>query len=161
VGTSHPVTLPQPTWLMDGVVLACHRCALCPELQVVCCHPLARYTTLTSHCSTWQAQTPLTGTATLRHACTLGTHTRVHWEHACLAAQAGLLDLSLCLRPAAHKEPWETWQRRSPPQLGGEIQSHRTCGSTGGQLGRVARSGAIGHMTALEPTSAGRRGPEP
>jgi hypothetical protein len=40
--------------------------------------------------------------------------------------------------------------------LGGEVQSHRTCGSTGAHLSREARSGAIGHVAALEPTSAGR-----
>jgi hypothetical protein len=57
-------------------------------------------------------------------------------------------------------EPWDTWQRRSPPQLGGEVQSQMTCGSTRAHLSWEVRSGAIGHATALKPTSAKRPGPE-
>jgi hypothetical protein len=58
-------------------------------------------------------------------------------------------------------EPRDTWQRRSPPQRGGEVRSHETHGSVGAHLSREARSGAIGHVAASEPISAGRRGPEP
>jgi hypothetical protein len=47
-------------------------------------------------------------------------------------------------------------ERRSPPQLGGGVQGHRTCGSTGVHLSREVRSGAIGHVAAPEPTLAGR-----
>jgi hypothetical protein len=85
---------------------------------------------------------------------------RVRWEHACLAAQAGLLGFSLCLRLVDHRETRDMWQRRSLPQLGGDVWSHRTCSNTGAQLSREVRSGAIGHVAALEPNSAGRRGPE-
>jgi hypothetical protein len=53
------------------------------------------------------------------------------------------------------------WQHQSPPQSGGEVQIHMTCGSAGVHLNQEARSEAIGHMTALEPTSAWRWGPEP
>jgi uncharacterized protein YqgV (UPF0045/DUF77 family) len=48
-----------------------------------------------------------------------------------------------------------------PPQPGGEVQRHRTRGSAGAHLSREVRSGAIGHVAALEPTSAGRQGLEP
>jgi hypothetical protein len=41
---------------------------------------------------------------------------------------------------------------------GGRAQSHVTHGSAGAHLGREVRSGATGHMAALEPTSAGRCG---
>jgi hypothetical protein len=37
---------------------------------------------------------------------------------------------------------------------------HRTRGSTGVQLSREARSGAVGDMVALELNSVRRRGPE-
>jgi hypothetical protein len=57
-------------------------------------------------------------------------------------------------------ESWDMWQRRSPPWLGGEAQSYKTCGSTIAHLSREARSGAAGHMVASEPTSIGRRGSE-
>jgi hypothetical protein len=86
---------------------------------------------------------------------------RVCWEHVCLAAKAGLLDFSLCLRPTTHREPRDTWQRRSPTQSGGEVRSHRTHGSVRAHLNREARSRAIGHVAASEPTSAERRDLEP
>jgi hypothetical protein len=50
-------------------------------------------------------------------------------------------------------ESWNTWQCWSLPQPGGEVQSHRTCGSVGAHLCEKVRSGAIGHVAALEPTS--------
>jgi hypothetical protein len=64
----------------------------------------------------------------------------------------------------------------SASQLGSGIRSHRTHGDTGAHLGRVqscrtrdsvgahldkeARSGAVGHVAAPEPTSAERHGSE-
>jgi hypothetical protein len=53
------------------------------------------------------------------------------------------------------------WQHWSSPQPRDEVQSHRTRDIIGAHLSREVRSGAIGHVAALEPTSAGRRGPEP
>jgi hypothetical protein len=53
-----------------------------------------------------------------------------------------------------------TWQYRSPPQLGGEIRSHRMRGSAGVYLSLEARSRAAGHVAVPEPTSAERRGLE-
>jgi hypothetical protein len=85
----------------------------------------------------------------------------VRWEHVCLAAQAGLIYFSLCLRPVPHKELWDTWLRRSPHQPGGEVRSHMTRDNVRAHLSREVRSGAIGHVTATEPTSTGRRGLEP
>jgi hypothetical protein len=52
------------------------------------------------------------------------------------------------------------WQRRSPPQSGGEVQSQRTSGSARAHLSQEARSGAVEHVAAPEPTSAERRGLE-
>jgi hypothetical protein len=52
------------------------------------------------------------------------------------------------------------WQCQSSPQQGGEAQGHGTHGSAGAHLGKEARSGAAGHVTASEPTSARRQGPE-
>jgi hypothetical protein len=45
--------------------------------------------------------------------------------------------------------------------LRGKVRSHSTRGSTGVHLSWEVRSGAIGHVAAPEPISAGRRGPEP
>jgi hypothetical protein len=42
-----------------------------------------------------------------------------------------------------------------------QIQSNKTCGSGGAHLYWEVRSGAVWHMVAQEPTSAGRRGPRP
>jgi hypothetical protein len=84
----------------------------------------------------------------------------MRWEYACLAAQVGLLGFSLYLRPAAHREPRDMWQRQSSPQSGGEVRSHRICGSAGAHLSQGARFGDIGHVAALDPTSVGRRDPE-
>jgi hypothetical protein len=50
------------------------------------------------------------------------------------------------------------WQRQSPPQLRGKVRNHRTCGSAGAHLSWEARSGAIGHVAAPEPTLVGMRG---
>jgi hypothetical protein len=72
-----------------------------------------------------------------------------------------MLGFSLCLKPVALREPWDTWQRQSSPQLEGEVRRHRTRGSAEAHLNQEARSGAIAHMAAPEPTLAGRRGPEP
>jgi hypothetical protein len=48
-----------------------------------------------------------------------------------------------------------------PSQQGGRIQSHGTHGNIRAHLNREARSEAIGHVAASEPTSARRQGPEP
>jgi hypothetical protein len=120
----------------------------CSHTITTCLHTLLALTVLPTRTSCRLYQAPW------KLAC-------VRWEHACLAAQIRLLGFSLCLRPAAHKEPLDTWQRRSPPLLGGNVRSHRTRGSAGAHLSREARSGVIGHMAVLEPTSAERRGLEP
>jgi hypothetical protein len=57
-------------------------------------------------------------------------------------------------------EPYDTWQRRSSPQLGGEVESHRTHGSTGAHFSWEAMFGAIGQVTASELTSAEKQGPQ-
>jgi hypothetical protein len=46
------------------------------------------------------------------------------------------------------------WQRRSPLPSGGDVRSHRTRDSAGAHLNLEARSGAAGHVTASESTSA-------
>jgi hypothetical protein len=53
-----------------------------------------------------------------------------------------------------------TWQRRSSTQHGGKARDHGTRGSTGAHLSKEMRSGAAGHVTALEPTSTGRCDPK-
>jgi hypothetical protein len=53
-----------------------------------------------------------------------------------------------------------TWQRRSSTQQGGEAWGHMTRGSTEAHISKEVRSGAAGHVAALEPTSAGRCGPK-
>jgi hypothetical protein len=85
----------------------------------------------------------------------------VHWEHAFLTAQAGLLGSFLCLKLTTHRKPRDTWQCQSPPQLGGEVRSHRTHDNTRAHLGREVRSEAIEQVPVPEPTSAERCGPEP
>jgi hypothetical protein len=52
------------------------------------------------------------------------------------------------------------WRRRSSTQQGDEAQGHGPCGSTVAHLSKEVRSGAAGHVTAPEPTSAGRCGPK-
>jgi hypothetical protein len=52
----------------------------------------------------------------------------------------------------------DTWQRRSSPQQGGEVRGRGTLGSTGAHLSMEARSEAMGHVVAPEPTSTGRCG---
>jgi hypothetical protein len=47
------------------------------------------------------------------------------------------------------------------PSQEGRTRSHGTRGSTGAHLSKEARSGAEGHMIALELTSARKRGPGP
>jgi hypothetical protein len=58
-------------------------------------------------------------------------------------------------------KPWDTWQRRSSHQKGGEVQSHETCDSPGAYLNNEVRFGAEGHMAAPELTSVRRRCPAP
>jgi hypothetical protein len=63
----------------------------------------------------------------------------VRWEHADLAAQAGLLGFSLCLRPVVHKKPQDMrWQHRS-------------------LAGREVEFGAIGHAVLRSPPLDGGR----
>jgi hypothetical protein len=47
------------------------------------------------------------------------------------------------------------WQHRSSTQQGDEAQDHGPRGSTRAHLSKEVRSGAAGHMVALEPTSIG------
>jgi hypothetical protein len=53
-----------------------------------------------------------------------------------------------------------TWQHQRSTQQGGEARGHGPRGSTGDHLSKEVRSGAVGHMVAPEPTSAGRCGPK-
>jgi hypothetical protein len=46
------------------------------------------------------------------------------------------------------------------PSQEGRAWSHGTHGSAGAHLSTEVRSGAAGHVVALEPTSAGRCGPK-
>jgi hypothetical protein len=55
-------------------------------------------------------------------------------------------------------ELWDTWQHRNSPHQGGKIRSRGTHGSTGAYLSNEVRSGASGHVVALEPTSTERCG---
>jgi hypothetical protein len=55
--------------------------------------------------------------------------------------------------------PWDTWQRWSPLEKGGKIQSHGIRGSTGTLSSREAGSGAVGHMAVSEPSQAGKQDP--
>jgi hypothetical protein len=57
-------------------------------------------------------------------------------------------------------EPYVTWHHQSSPQLGGEVQSHRTHGNIGAHLSREVRYRGIGNVVAPEPTSTGRWGSE-
>jgi hypothetical protein len=57
-------------------------------------------------------------------------------------------------------ESEDTRLHRSPSPSGGEVQSHWTRGSVGVHVGREAGSGAVGHVTASEPTLTGRQGLE-
>jgi hypothetical protein len=50
----------------------------------------------------------------------------------------------------------DMWQHRSSPQQGGEVRGRGTRGSSGKEVS----SGAMGHVVAPEPTSAGRCGPK-
>jgi hypothetical protein len=57
-------------------------------------------------------------------------------------------------------EPWDTWQRRSPPEQGGRVWSCGTRGNAGALPSRDAGSRAAGHVAMPDPSRAGRRGPE-
>jgi hypothetical protein len=48
-------------------------------------------------------------------------------------------------------EQRDTWQPQSPPEQGGRIRSHRTCGSAGALPIREAGSGAVGHVVVRLP----------
>jgi hypothetical protein len=52
------------------------------------------------------------------------------------------------------------WRRRSSTQQEDEARGHGPRDSTGAHLSKEVRSEAAGHMTAPEPTSAGRYGPK-
>jgi hypothetical protein len=52
------------------------------------------------------------------------------------------------------------WQRRSPPQPGGEVRSQRTRDNIRFRLSLEVRSEAAEHMAVSEPTSVMRRGLE-
>jgi hypothetical protein len=58
-------------------------------------------------------------------------------------------------------EPRNTWQRQSPTQPGGEVQRHSTYDTAGAHPSQEARSRAIEHVVAPDPTFIGMRGPEP
>jgi hypothetical protein len=53
-----------------------------------------------------------------------------------------------------------TWQHRSSTQQGGVARDHGPHGSTGAHLSKEVKSGVVGHVAALEPTSVGRCDPK-
>jgi hypothetical protein len=57
-------------------------------------------------------------------------------------------------------KPRGTWQRRSSPEQGGRVRSCGARGSVGALPSKEAGSSAAGHVTALEPSRAKRRGLE-
>jgi hypothetical protein len=130
------------------------------------------YASLTGHCSTCQARAPLT--------CHCSTSMHAPWEHASLKCTVEPAATSFMLEARAPQralgrvaapdpssagrrgpELWDTWQRRIPPLWGGGVWSRGTCGSTKALHDREARSKAIGHVTAPEPSPARRQDPEP
>jgi hypothetical protein len=122
-----------------------------------CCRVAWHYSHTIAAClDALQALNALPAGMSCRHYQTSWKLARVRWKHACLAAQPGLPGFSLSLRPAAHREPRDTWQYRSPPQRGDEVLSLRTRDNVGSHLSWKARSRVIEHMTASEPTSVGR-----
>jgi hypothetical protein len=88
------------------------------------------------------------------YACVLKTR-----ESSCVARP--VRTFFIYLRPMIHWEPRDAWQHRDPPWLGGRVRSYKTRDSVGAHLNQEVRFGAIGHVETLEPTSAGRWGPEP
>jgi hypothetical protein len=54
----------------------------------------------------------------------------------------------------------DTWQRRSSPQQGDEVQSRGTHDSDGADLDREARFSAVRHVAAPDPTSTERCDPK-
>jgi hypothetical protein len=54
----------------------------------------------------------------------------------------------------------DTWQRRSSPQQGDEVQSRGTHGSDGADLDKEARFSAVRHVPAPDPTSTEMCGPK-
>jgi hypothetical protein len=58
-------------------------------------------------------------------------------------------------------ESYDMWQRWSPTQPGGEVQSHRTRGNVGAHLNQEVMYDAVRHVAALEPTSVKKRGLKP
>jgi hypothetical protein len=69
----------------------------CSRIVVCCLHALHVLTVLFARTSCRPCQVPS------KFACVCS-------EHACLYAQAVLLDFSLCLMPVTHREPRDTWQ---------------------------------------------------
>jgi hypothetical protein len=122
--------------------------------QLHCSRLLTHYVSLTGHCSTCQARGPLTGHCSTCHA-------RVPWEHMSLATRLCQRRLPLHLRLTTLREPQDTLLHWSPPKWGERVWSCGTHGSTGALLSREVGSGAAGHVTAQEPSSAGRQGSEP
>jgi hypothetical protein len=60
-----------------------------------------------------------------------------------------------------HRYLWVTRRHQSPPEQGDGVQSHVMHDSTGALPIREAGSGAAGRVAVLEPSRAGRRGPDP
>jgi hypothetical protein len=89
----------------------------CSRTVPACLHDLHALTALPARTSCMLCQAPW------KLVC-------VRWEHACLAAQTGLLVFSLCSRPT---------------------ENYDIRGSAGAHLNRKVRFRGIGQLTALEP----------
>jgi hypothetical protein len=55
-------------------------------------------------------------------------------------------------------KPQNTWQLRNPPEQGGGVQSHRTCGGSGALPSREVGSRAVRRVTVPEPSRMGLQG---
>jgi hypothetical protein len=53
-------------------------------------------------------------------------------------------------------EPYDTWQRRSPPRQVGEVRGRGTRGSARARLDREPRSEAVGRVAVPKPISTDR-----
>jgi hypothetical protein len=111
--------------------------------------------------------TPLPATATLSCVCALGTRepscaTKPATSSFTLEAhgpQRTMRHVTALEPSSAEKrgpEPWGTWQYQSPPQQGGRVRNYETCGGAGA-LSREVGFRAMGHVSAPDPSSAGKR----
>jgi hypothetical protein len=94
-----------------------------------------------------------------QESCHLAVTAKYFFIHPCQIAVGHVAALEHSQAGRQDLEPRDAWWLRSPPEQGGGVWSHETCGGTGALLSREVGSRAARCVVVPEPSRMGWPGP--